>query len=61
MSTVESMHHRPVRGGIERDAFSPASIRALTWNHGARAKVKTAHVRRVRRSTRQALRAGREV
>jgi len=60
MSTSESTHRRPTRGGDEVDAFSREGQRHLTWNHGERGKVKTHHARRARRTTRQALRAGQE-
>lgn len=36
--------------GAERDAFSRRSRRLLRWNHSARAKIKRAFRRRVRRA-----------
>ena len=54
----ESMHRRPRRGGIEIDALTAAGQRWLCWRPGERAAIKAGHNRRVRRSTRQQLRAG---
>ena len=58
MATVESMHRRPRRGGIEIDALTTEGQRGLCWKPGERAAVKAGHNRRVRRTVRQDLRAG---
>jgi hypothetical protein len=60
MATIESMHRRPRRGGIEIDALTTSGQRALIWRAGERAAVKARHSRRVRRATRQALREERQ-
>lgn len=57
MSTRESMHRRPCRGGTEVDTFSKSSQAALAWRPGERAATKARHNRRTRRSTRRELRA----
>jgi hypothetical protein len=57
MTTAESMHRRPARGGIEVDAFDRASQRAYAWKPGERAAVKTGYSRRTRRAARAGLAA----
>jgi hypothetical protein len=57
VSTSESIHRRPQRGGDEVDAFSRSGQRELAWNHGDRGKIKTRHNRRVRHATRVELRS----
>lgn len=54
MTTSESIHRRPCRGGDEVDAF--ARNRGGIYRPGERAGVKARHNRRVRRTTRQVLR-----
>lgn len=55
---TESMYRRPLVGGAEVDAFS-ARRDGHKWNHRRRTLIKTGARRRERRSTRQAIQAGR--
>lgn len=60
MNPTESMHHRPTRKADEVDAFSRVhTAHKFRPGQSSRSAVKSRYTRRVRRGTRQALRAGR--
>jgi hypothetical protein len=59
MGNNEGIGRRACKDGDEQD-YLTKSHKHLVTNHGVRGKVKTARNKRVRRTTKQSLRNGRE-